>query len=390
MTLYDTSQPHTYQVLDPLADDIYAALKEDICVHGVLVPVEVDEHGMIIDGHHRVLAWHELRAEGHAIPDYPRVTRIGLTEDQKRAHARKLNLIRRHLNTEQKRVVIKAQLQETPETSNRQIAALLGVSHHTVNSVRTELESGGQIAHLTTMIGADGKSYPRSQTTPIDDTVSATDGDYDDSFNDTDALSPWEQSIADHYETLPQLEMPSGLQGAARALLSSSLTGGSDEWYTPSLYVDRARDAMGSIDLDPASCEYANDNGVQATHYYTKDDDGIAQQWHGNVWCNPPYGKQVPRWVARIIEAYTSGEIVACCLLVNATTDVQWFQPLWEYPICFLRGRVPFYNDQNADPSPTHGSVIVYFGEHASTFMTHFADLGRIVVPAGTYSEVVP
>ncbi len=59
--------------------------------------------------------------------------------------------------------LIRQQLKETPEKSDRQIADGLGVSHHTVETQRKELEAGGQIAHLKESIGADDKQYPRRQ-----------------------------------------------------------------------------------------------------------------------------------------------------------------------------------------------------------------------------------
>jgi hypothetical protein len=155
-----------YQVMPALADEEYAALKADIAARGVLVPVELDEGGAILDGYHRVRAWEELRAEGVAVPDYPRMIRPGLSETEKRAHARTLNLARRHLSQEQRRELIRQQIQETPERSNRQIAALLGVSHPTVAVVRCELELAGQVVNLTTSQGADGKTYPRPQDPP--------------------------------------------------------------------------------------------------------------------------------------------------------------------------------------------------------------------------------
>lgn len=58
-----------YQILPPLDADAFGALKADIAEHGVLVPVEVDETGAVIDGHHRVRAVEELRAEGVRVPD---------------------------------------------------------------------------------------------------------------------------------------------------------------------------------------------------------------------------------------------------------------------------------------------------------------------------------
>lgn len=56
-----TIENQPYQLLPPLSDDEYATLKADIAVHGVLVAVEMDDQGHIIDGHHRVQAWREIR-----------------------------------------------------------------------------------------------------------------------------------------------------------------------------------------------------------------------------------------------------------------------------------------------------------------------------------------
>ena len=86
------SQP--YQLLPPLSPDEFAALKADIAKHGILVAVELDDHGHLLDGHHRVRAWQELRAEGIRVPDFPRVIRAGLSEAEKRAHVRAVNLVR--------------------------------------------------------------------------------------------------------------------------------------------------------------------------------------------------------------------------------------------------------------------------------------------------------
>lgn len=145
-----------YQVMPDLSPDDFEALKADISARGVLVPVEYDDEYNVIDGHHRIRACNEL-----GIRTWPKIVRIGLTEDEKRTHARQLNLARRQLNRDQKQQLIREQLKETPEKSDRQIASSLGVSHHTVSNQRNELQSGGQIAHLIKSVGADGKEYPR-------------------------------------------------------------------------------------------------------------------------------------------------------------------------------------------------------------------------------------
>jgi SAM-dependent methyltransferase len=146
--------------MPPLSADERAALKEAIRKDGVLIAVEKDEHGVILDGYHRDEIWRELRAEGVKLPDYPVVIRPGLTDTEKRAHARALNLARRHLNREQRRQLIEDQLRETPQQSDRQIAEALGVDNKTVASRRRHLESTEEIPQLQTTEGKDGKSRP--------------------------------------------------------------------------------------------------------------------------------------------------------------------------------------------------------------------------------------
>jgi hypothetical protein len=64
----------------------------------------------------------------------------------------------------------------------------------------------------------------------------------------------------------------------------------SNEWFTPARYLEAVHEVMGGVDLDPASNPQAN-IVVRATKYFTKDDDGLKQDWLGRVFMNPPYGK---------------------------------------------------------------------------------------------------
>lgn len=145
-----TSTP--YQVMPPLAPDEFEALKADIAARGVQVPVEYDEMGSILDGHHRVQACYEL-----GITHWPRLVRHGMSEEEKRRHARRLNLDRRHLNQAQRRDLIAAELRDTPAASDRAIASGLGVDHKTVGAVRDALETTGEIPQLKEREGRDAK-----------------------------------------------------------------------------------------------------------------------------------------------------------------------------------------------------------------------------------------
>jgi phage N-6-adenine-methyltransferase len=162
------------------------------------------------------------------------------------------------------------------------------------------------------------------------------------------------------------------------ALVKSSR---SNEWYTPREYIEAAREVMGGIDLDPASCEAAN-RVVQADKYHTVEDNGLKWPWFGRVWLNPPYGKTAGRsnagiWLDRLLSEHETGRVSAACILVGANTDTQWFQPLWDMPLCFVAGRIAFEGGEG--DSNTNGSAIAYLGPDAERFRDVFARLGAIV-----------
>ena len=142
-----------YQVMPELTDDEYA-----IAERGVMVPIEFDENGNVLDGYHRLQICEEL-----GIRDYPKVIRAGMSESEKLTHARKLNMARRHLTTGQKQQLIREQLKATPEQSDRQIAKALGVSQPTVSAQRKELEDSGDVKKFITSEDTLGRKQPRKR-----------------------------------------------------------------------------------------------------------------------------------------------------------------------------------------------------------------------------------
>lgn len=144
-----------YQLMPTLAPDEYAALKADIEKRGVQVPVEYDESGAILDGHHRVMACREL-----GIREWPRVVRVGMTEEQKTEHVLALNLDRRHLSREQRAELVarlRGQGWSMPRIANR-----LKIAR---NTVAADLQDA-QIEQPATVTGADGKTYPATRPEP--------------------------------------------------------------------------------------------------------------------------------------------------------------------------------------------------------------------------------
>lgn len=148
------------------------------------------------------------------------------------------------------------------------------------------------------------------------------------------------------------------------------------EWYTPQHVVNKVIEVFGAINLDPCSNSNNPDlANVPADAYWTQADNGLAQPWHGRVYMNPPYGDEIGVWVARFVQAYTSGEILEGIALLPARTDTAWFQPLLDYPVCFVRGRLKFSGSINSAPFP---SAIVYLGPDTQSFTDAFQALGRI------------
>lgn len=146
-----------YQVLPDLDPDDYNALRADIEAHGIRVPVDVDEHGDILDGHHRSLIAHSLGIT------CPQRVLPGLTEAEKVAHALAVNVHRRTLSREQKRDLLAASIKAEPAASDAEHARRTGTSDKTAAAVRRDLEAGSEIPSLSERRGKDGKAYPASQ-----------------------------------------------------------------------------------------------------------------------------------------------------------------------------------------------------------------------------------
>jgi ParB family chromosome partitioning protein len=161
------------------------------------------------------------------------------------------------------------------------------------------------------------------------------------------------------------------------------------EWYTRPKYIEAARSVMGSIDLDPASSAAANQI-VKAARYYTQEDDGLKQHWRAStVWLNPPYGRNlhykstIRLFTNKLIDHFTAGDINQAILLVTTEINAVWFQPLWDYPICFPDHKVKFIIPDGPNRgvySQMFGTAFVYLGPNEQRFINIFSEFG-VVVP---------
>jgi hypothetical protein len=119
---------------------------------------------------------------------------------------------------------------------------------------------------------------------------------------------------------------------------------------------------------------------VRAAVAYTVDDDGLGRHWAGRVYLNPPYGREIDAWIAKLVAEHTAGAVLEAIALVPARVDTGWFRRLDQYPRCFIFGRLQFANADNPAPFP---SAVFYLGPNLDRFVEVFTPVGGIFIHIG-------
>ena len=155
---------------------------------------------------------------------------------------------------------------------------------------------------------------------------------------------------------------------------------GEYEWYTPEIYLEMAREVMGSIDTDPASSKIANKR-VKAETFYTQSQNGLTKDWIGNVFLNPPYCMpEIEQFLNKLLAEYAKGNVKQAIVLTNNSTDTNWWQGLaGATGICFPSHRIQFIaEDGKTKSSPLRGQTFFHLGKSHDTFYKVFGDIGIV------------
>ena len=138
-------------------------------------------------------------------------------------------------------------------------------------------------------------------------------------------------------------------------ITSGMMTSNTPEWATPQSFFDSLNQEF-HFTLDPC-CTHEN---AKCEKHYTIEDDGLTKSWGGEiVFCNPPYGRELPRWVKKCYEESRHATVV---MLIPARTDTKWFHD-WIYhkaELRFIKGRLKFNDGTQNAPFP---SMIVVYGK---------------------------
>jgi hypothetical protein len=151
----------------------------------------------------------------------------------------------------------------------------------------------------------------------------------------------------------------------------------SDNRFTPSTFIEAVEESFGKVDFDPCwhpAC------AVRPSAYLDvrRGDDGLRDDWRGDVvFVNPPWSKQ-KRWVERAHDQWSRGNVGTVICLVPAKTDTPFFQDVLsrDADVYFIRGRPHFTkNDGTSEPTMV-STMVVIFGASADQ-RTRFAERVR-------------
>lgn len=158
------------------------------------------------------------------------------------------------------------------------------------------------------------------------------------------------------------------------------------EWWTPQAIFD----ALGvRFDLDPCAPPFPAAPWLPVDQRYSLPDDGLALDWSGRVWLNPPYGREAASWVRKLV-AHGNG-----IALVFVRSDAAWGQEAIESAdaVCLIRGRLSFVDGAGQararkGHNAANGSMLLAYGPDCAAAVRR-CGLGVVLAPTTRRMELV-
>lgn len=129
-----------------------------------------------------------------------------------------------------------------------------------------------------------------------------------------------------------------------------------DNWATPQDFFDRLNAEFG-FEVDVCALP----SNAKCKKFYTPAMDGLKQDWKGICFMNPPYGREIAKWIKKAYESSLAGATVVC-LIPSRTDTGYWHQYCMKGEIRLVEKRLKFGNAKNSAPFP---SAVVIFGKNA-------------------------
>ncbi|WP_249181297.1 phage N-6-adenine-methyltransferase [Burkholderia sp. AU19243] len=144
-----------------------------------------------------------------------------------------------------------------------------------------------------------------------------------------------------------------------------------DEWLTPPEWIQ----ALGPFELDPCAPVVRPWNTARL--HFTVEDNGLAREWLGRVWCNPPFGREAAKWLKRMAD-HNNG----IALIPARTETAMFYESVWSRAdsVCFVRGRPHFhYVDGRRAPFNSGAPICLVAYGRANTIALLGSRLGHVV-----------
>lgn len=322
---------HPAAELFPLiGDDALSDLADDIKLHGLLEPCWLNGNGVLLDGRNRIRAC-QIAGVKPRFREYDGTDEVGFIVS--------LNLRRRHLN-EDERAFLGVRLIPLYEEQGRQAKARAG----TLSAPGRPDKDGAALPHLS----RDESKRSRARA--------ARD------VNVSPRRVAQAKRVAEHApDLIPQVVSGAMSISKAETVVKNRVSGiadsDGDSWYTPPWLFDQ----LGlTFDIDVCAPRNTDHRTAPARAYFTEDDDGLAQAWHGLTWCNPPYSKP-EAWTDRMVE-HGNG-----LLLVHMPNNARWAVRAQQAATAVrLIQSMHFVRPNGASQRPGYSLMLLAYGQEAA------------------------
>ena len=126
-----------------------------------------------------------------------------------------------------------------------------------------------------------------------------------------------------------------------------------DQWATPQEFFDRLNRVF-RFETDVCALP----ENAKCARFFSPEMDGLKQDWQGVCWMNPPYGREIGKWVEKAFRSAKENGATVVCLL-PARVDTRWWHDFCAHgEFLFVKGRLKFGTAKNS--APFLSAVVVF------------------------------
>jgi phage N-6-adenine-methyltransferase len=355
-------------------DDLDATFKESVAEKGVLEPLVITNGKEIISGHRRWLAARDAGLTSVPVRysefDNDLAEREALIEfnrQREKTPGQIVNEFEEMLAVEQERAKERkeANLKEGDEQPRRGNVSTSGSKGKARDKAAEKVNA--DVSGRTLEKGKTVKEKAESEDEPEEVREAAREA--------WDGLQSGEESFNSAYTAVKDAEKEAEADDDGDDI-SQFVSQETDEWSSPRELVEPLADAVDGFDLDPCS---GAESSPFADSVFTEDDDGLAQDWHGTVWVNPPYSA-MSEWTSKALAQFKRDDVERVFYLCKGDSSTDWWQRAAASAsvVATIDHRLKFGDGENSAPFASH---IFVFGEADDDAITALAEHGRVLRP---------